>query len=71
MFGLATYFANSLSGWYALTFEGTLEISMTCLLIFAVLTPIGNTCGPARSQVDLIALEHICNSLHMQCCSTN
>lgn len=50
VFGLATHFANSLSGWYALTFEGTLEISMTCLLIFAVLTPIGNTCGLALAR---------------------
>ena len=45
--GLTTYFANSLSGWYALTFEGTFEIMMTCLLVFAVLTPIANTCDLA------------------------
>ena len=46
--GLTTYFANSLSGWYSLTFEGTFEVMMTCLLVFAVLTPIANTCDLAR-----------------------
>ena len=46
--GLTTYFANSLSGWYSLTFEGTFEIMMMCLLVFAVLTPIANTCALAR-----------------------
>ena len=46
--GLATYFANGLSGWYSLTFEGTFEIMMTCLLVFTVLTPIANSCALAR-----------------------
>jgi len=45
VFSIGTYFANSMSGWYAETFEGTLEISLTCLCIFAIFTTICNTCA--------------------------
>ena len=31
------YFLNSKCAWYAQTFEGTFEISMTCLVVFSVL----------------------------------
>ena len=31
------YFLNSKCAWYADTFEGTFEISMTCLVVFSIL----------------------------------
>ena len=31
------YFLNSKCAWYAKTFEGTFEISLTCLVVFSVL----------------------------------
>ena len=31
------YFLNSKCAWYAKTFEGTFEISMTCLVVFSIL----------------------------------
>lgn len=35
--GLCRYFLNSKCEWYATAFEGTFEISMTCLVVFSVL----------------------------------
>ena len=36
------YFLNSKCAWYADTFEGTFEISMTCLVVFSILVRAPN-----------------------------
>ena len=41
------YFLNSKCAWYADTFEGTFEISMTCLVVFSILV---RAHGPIRQS---------------------
>ena len=57
------YFLNSKCAWYADTFEGTFEISMTCLVVFSILVrahdPIRqSTVGIVVTGRQLIALGH-------------
>ena len=58
------YFLNSKCAWYADTFEGTFEISMTCLVVFSILVrahePIGQSTVGMTHELNLGA--HSCKS---------